>query len=125
MISFIGKDGATRAAILRAGRMAGLNLSTLTHYMGSAALYGHVEPADCSPRNNRVKPQRHLKRLRLAWVSFLLRPPPRRRLRLSIFAGSLPGTLCLVYSAWVGYAPDWETKLPVHTQPDSFECGRF
>lgn len=51
MIKFIGDRGeATRQDILTGGRAAGHSTSTLRHYMGSAALFGHVAVADCDTK---------------------------------------------------------------------------
>ena len=49
MIKFVGDRGrAHRADIIREGRKAGYNSSTLRHYLTSAAWFGHVAHEDCN-----------------------------------------------------------------------------
>ena len=54
MISFIGPEGANRADIIREGAKAGHHPATLRLYLGSASLFGHVDPEFCTTESGRV-----------------------------------------------------------------------
>ena len=58
MIWAIGESGAYRADIIAAGIAEGHNPSTLHHYLGSAACYGHVDPEFCKSQYGRPRARR-------------------------------------------------------------------